>query len=73
MLQDVPLGQAYSQVRHYGGGVGGTPIFSNRFYANLVSGPTGQWGVQPPLNPRGLATELQYCVNSYFFAAFVTT
>jgi len=23
MLQDVPLGQAYSQVRHYGGGGGG--------------------------------------------------
>jgi len=26
----------------------GTPIFSNRFCANLVSGPGGQWGVQAP-------------------------
>ena len=43
MLQDVPLGQAYSHVRHYGWG-GGTPIFSHRFCANLVSGPGGQWG-----------------------------
>ena len=47
MLQDVPLGQAYSHVRHYGGGEG-TPIFSHRFCANLVSGPGGQWGVQTP-------------------------
>ena len=42
MLQDVPLGQAYSQVRHYGGGSGGsTPLFYHRFCANLMSGPGG--------------------------------
>jgi len=40
MLQDVPLRQAYSQVRITGGG--GIPIFSYRFCTNLVSGPGGQ-------------------------------
>ena len=33
---------------HYGGGY---PIFSHRFYANLMSGPGGQWGVQTPQTP----------------------
>ena len=47
MLQDVPLGQAYSHVRHYGG-AGVPPIFSHRFCANLVSGPGGQWGGSNP-------------------------
>ena len=46
MLEDVPLGQAYSQIRYYGEGV--PPIFSHRFCANLMSGPGGQWGFKPP-------------------------
>ena len=55
MLQDVALGQSYSQVRHYAGGI--PPISSHRFCANLVSGPGGQWRVQTPqAPPRGLAT-----------------
>jgi len=52
--KDVPLGQAYSQVRYYRK----YPIIFPRFCANLVSGPGGQWvTVQtPPTAPRGLAT-----------------
>jgi len=49
MLQDVPLGQAYLQVRQYGGGGGGVPQYFLIGSAQISwVAPGTVWGFNPP-------------------------
>jgi len=60
VLQCVPLGQAYSQVRHYGGRRGGgyPNIFSSVLRKSREwPGSEDSGGFKPP-NPHGLATDV---------------
>ena len=57
MLQDVLLGQAYSQVYDITG-EGVPPIFSHRFCANLVSGPEASGGGGQTPKPSPVASPL---------------